>query len=354
MPQYVHGGDVYSYEEQYGSAPLDLSANINPFGIPDGVKRAMHAAVEGCVRYPDPFCRAARQAIGRAEGVSLDWLYCGNGAADVLDRLAAVLRPKTALLTAPTFAEYERTLAGADIRFHMLRENEGFAVTERLLADITADLDAVYLCNPNNPTGRTIAPALLREIADKCAACGVRLIVDECFHDFLVDGARHTLAGRLAVDKNIVLLRAYTKMYAVPGVRFGWCMTSDAALVEALYQAGQPWNVSVIAQGCAVAAAAEKAFAEQTAQRIVTERVYLREQLDARGFAVCAGEANFLLFRAEDTALQQKLAARGVLIRCCANYRGLAVGWYRTAVKTRAESNALLAALDEIEKEGGA
>ncbi len=128
MPEYVHGGDVYSYAEAYGGAPLDLSANINPFGIPEAVKQAMHDAVEDCTRYPDPFCRAARRAIGAAEGVDPDWLYCGNGAADVLDRLAAVLRPKTALLTAPTFAEYERTLAGAERRLHLLREEEGFAV----------------------------------------------------------------------------------------------------------------------------------------------------------------------------------------------------------------------------------
>ena len=69
MPEYVHGGDVYSYAEAYGGAPLDLSANINPFGIPEAVKQAMHDAVEDCTRYPDPFCRAARRAIGAAEGV---------------------------------------------------------------------------------------------------------------------------------------------------------------------------------------------------------------------------------------------------------------------------------------------
>ncbi len=353
MPQYVHGGDVYSHAEQYGSQPIDLSANINPFGMPESVKRALHAAVEDCVCYPDPFCRAPRRAIGRAESVSPDWLYCGNGAADVLDRLAAVLRPKTALLTAPSFAEYERTIEGADIRFHVLRENEDFAVTERLLGEITAELDAVYLCNPNNPTGRTIEPALLNAIADRCAALGVRLVVDECFHDFLADSAQHTLAARLSHDSNLILLRAYTKMYAVPGVRFGWCMTSDTALIEALYRAGQPWNVSVLAQACAVAAAEEKAFAEQTAQRIAAERAYLREQLSARGFMVCAGEANFLLFYAADTALVQRLAARGVMLRSCANYRGLGDGWYRTAVKTRTETTALLAALDEIRKEDG-
>lgn len=348
MPEYVHGGDVYSYAEACGCMPLDLSANINPFGIPETVKQAMHHAVEDCTRYPDPFCRAARRAIGAAEGVCPDWIYCGNGAADVLDRLAAVLRPKTALLTAPTFAEYERTLAGADVRFHLLRADEGFAVTERILSDMTPEIDAVYLCNPNNPTGCTIEPPLLHRIVEKCAEYGAWLIVDECFQDFLTDGARHTLKGLLADCPKLVLLRAYTKMYAVPGVRFGWCMTANTELIEGLYRAGQPWNVSVIAQACAAAAAQETAFAEQTAARIAQERTYLAEELGHRGMTVFPSKANFLLFRSQDTELREKLAARGVLIRSCANYRGLGEGFYRTAVKTRGETARLLAALDAI------
>lgn len=350
MPEYVHGGDVYSYAEAYGGAPLDLSANINPFGIPETVKQAMHAAVEDCTRYPDPFCRAARRAIGAAEHIDPDWLYCGNGAADVLDRLAAVLRPQTALLTAPTFAEYERTLAGAELRFHLLREEEGFAVTERILSDITPEVDAVYLCNPNNPTGRTTAPGVLHRVVEKCAENGSWLIVDECFHDFLADGAQHTLKARLAEYPKLVILRAYTKMYAVPGVRFGWCMTADTDLIEGLYRAGQPWNVSVIAQACAAAAAQETAYAEQTAARIAQERAYLTEELTRRGLTVYPGEANFLLFRAQDGALHDKLAARGVLIRSCANYRGLGARYYRTAVKTREDTARLLTALDSIQE----
>ena len=346
MPEYVLGGDVYSFAARFGSAPVDLSANINPYGIPDAVKQAMRDAIDACTQYPDPFCRASRAAIAQAEGVAPDRIYCGSGAADVLDRLAAVLRPKTALLLAPTFAEYERTLAGAELRFHMLRADEDFAVTERILQDITPDLDAVYLCNPNNPTGRTIDHALLRDIAARCAQIGARLVVDECFLDFVPGG--ETLAPYLDEFPSLVLLRAYTKMYAVPGVRFGWCMTADAALIEALYRAGQPWNVSVVAQACAVACAGERDYAAQSAARIAEERVYLTEQLAARGLWVCPGKANFLLLRAQDADLPDKLARRGILIRDCANYRGLVRGYYRTAVKTRKESKALLAALDDI------
>ena len=346
MPEYVHGGDVYSMEPTAACArPV---RQHQPLRHPRG-EAGDAGAVEDCTRYPDPFCRAARRAIGAAEGVDPDWLYCGNGAADVLDRLAAVLRPKTALLTAPTFAEYERTLGGADIRFHLLREDEGFAVTERILSDITPEIDAVYLCNPNNPTGRTIDPPLLHRIAEKCAQTGAGSSWTSASR-FLTDGAQRTLKPCSRLPK-LVLLRAYTKMYAVPGVRFGWCMTSDAGLIEGLYRAGQPWNVSVIAQACAAAAAGERAYAAQTAQRIAAERAHLAAALSRRGMTVYPGEANFLLFRTADPALRDKLAARGVLIRDCSNYRGLGAGYYRTAVKTGDETARLAAALDAIQEE---
>ena len=350
MLNYVHGGDIQTYIDRHGFAPLDLSANINPFGIPDAVRAAMHRAVDNCTQYPDPFCRAARQAIGAREGVNPDFLYCGNGAADVLDRLAAVLKPRKVLLTAPTFAEYERTLSGAEIRVHNLRETDGFALTERILDEISPDLDAVYLCNPNNPTGRTAQPELLREIVRKCTENGVKLVVDECFNDFLTDAERHTRKDLLESNPGLIILRAYTKMYAVPGVRFGWCMTADAVLIEKLYHAGQPWNVSVIAQACAAAAANEPDWAAETAKRIAEERRFLSDGLTACGLTVFPGEANFLLFRAQDGALHDKLAARGVLIRSCANYRGLGARYYRTAVKTREDTARLLTALDSIQE----
>ena len=332
MLNYVHGGDIQTYIDRHGFAPLDLSANINPFGIPDAVRAAIHRAVDNCTQYPDPFCRAARQAIGAREGVNPDFLYCGNGAADVLDRLAAVLKPRKVLLTAPTFAEYERTLSGAEIRVHNLRETDDFALTERILDEISPDLDAVYLCNPNNPTGRTTQPELLREIVRKCTENGVKLVVDECFNDFLTDAERHTRKDLLESNPGLIILRA--------------------ALIEKLYHAGQPWNVSVIAQACAAAAANEPDWAIETAKRIAEERRFLSDGLAACGLTVFPGEANFLLFRSNDTGLHEKLAEHGIMIRNCDNYRGLSAGYYRVAVKTREASKCLLNAIKLIIENG--
>lgn len=342
----IHGGDVYSYAAEHGGAmPLDLSANINPFGIPPRVSQAMHDAITHCERYPDPLCRALRRAIGGKQQVNEDWIFCGNGAAEVLFRLSAVIRPRRALLTAPTFAEYEQSLSGCEICFHMLREREGFALTERFLDALTPDLDAVYLCNPNNPTGRTVAPALLREIVARCRQNGTWLIVDECFLDFLEDEETHTLRTVLPDYDRLVLLRAFTKMYAVPGVRLGYCMSTNAALIDGLYRAGQPWNVSVIAQACGVAATREGAFVRQTAAAIARERGILTEVLRARGLTVYPAQANFVLLHTQDLNFGQKLAQKGILVRDCSNYRGLSAGYYRIAVRDADARQRLLAAL---------
>ena len=129
-------------------------------------------------------------------------------------------------------------------------------------------------------------------------------------------------------------------------------MTADAVLIEKLYHAGQPWNVSVIAQACAAAAAHEPDWATETAKRIAEERRFLSDGLAACGLTVFPGEANFLLFRSIDTGLHEKLAEHGIMIRNCDNYRGLSAGYYRVAVKTREASKCLLNVIKLIIENG--
>lgn len=349
--QLIHGGDVYSFKMKYaGIVPLDFSANINPFGMPESVRCAMYKAVDACQQYPDPICRALRHAIGEAEEIPPEWIYCGNGAADVLFRLSAVLRSHKVLLTAPTFAEYEQSLPNCTIHFHTLSRQHNFVVTKEILKDITDDLDAVYLCNPNNPTGQQIEPELLLEILNRCDKKGIYFILDECFYDFLPNAEKITLKRYLSSHTNLILLRAFTKMYAVPGVRLGYCMSSNNNVIDALYQAGQPWNVSVIAQKCGIAAVHETRFVADTVQKIKTEREFLQTGLARCGMKVYNGSANFILFHSEDDKLHEKLEAYGILIRNCDNYRGLSAGDYRIAVRTHVENTRLLNSLDDMIK----
>lgn len=353
--QYQHGGDVYSYEERFfGRTPLDFSANINPCGIPDPVRNAMHHAIDQCTQYPDPYCRALRQALSQRWNLDAQYFFCANGAADIFYRLAACIKPESAVLTAPTFGEYEAALSqiNCDIRYHTLQADEQFQVTDRILDMLTEDLSLVILCNPNNPTGCTIEPERFQRILERCQAHHTWIVVDECFGDFLVDAKAHELRAWLDRYDRLILVRAFTKMYAVPGVRLGWCMTKNTDLIEQLSSCGQPWAVSVIAQACGVAALGCPDWEGQTARQIAASRTKLFYALTACGLQVFPGEANYLLFYTDCLDLRERLMTRGILIRSCSNYRGLGAGYFRVAVKSDPDNEILVQNISEVLNHG--
>ena len=352
--RHVHGGDIYTYAEQFeGQSVLDFSANINPWGIAPPVRRAMRLAVDDCTRYPDPLCRALTAALADDHGLAPPMIFCANGAAEIFYRLADVLRPETALVTAPTFAEYELALRHhhCAVRYYALKEDEGFAVKETLI-DALDGVDACFLCNPNNPTGVTIDPNIMRAIVAHCQKNAIWLVVDECFVDFLLDEQVHSLLPLVRQHDRLIVVRAFTKMYAVPGVRLGWCASSFAGLTGRLRMAGQPWPVSTIAEASGRAALTLKGYTAQTARAIAPLRQMLAQALTDCGLRVVEGQANYLLFYTPDTQLGQKLLARGLMIRDCANYSGLTAGYFRVAVKTQAENELLVREIREVLKNG--
>ena len=223
MTPYTHGGDVLTARARFGGDVLDCSANLNPLGMPPAVQAAAAAAAADSARYPDPLCRALRAAIAAHDGVAPEQVLCGGGAAELIFRLAYALRPRRALITAPAFSEYEEALtaAGCAVTRHPLRRENRFDVDGGLLDVIAPGVELVFLCTPNNPTGRLVDGALLRAAAEQCRAVGAVLAVDECFLP-LSDGAGPGLAPCLAEHPNLLLLRAFTKSYAMAGLRLGY------------------------------------------------------------------------------------------------------------------------------------
>lgn len=349
----IHGGDWAGYQEEYGALPLDFSANISPLGLPEGVRRAAAEALGQSDRYPDPLCRRLCRCLARCHGVAASRIVCGNGAADLIWRLAVAAGPKTALVTAPGFAEYERALAAVNCRRERLwlQEAEDFAVTEEIFPHL-AGKDMVFLCQPNNPTGRTVEPALLREIAARCDAAGTVLVVDECFVDFLDRPEDCSLVPVLGRYENLVILRAFTKFYAMPGLRLGYALCGSENMAERLRRSGQPWPVSLPAQAAGVAALGERDYAAAVRTLIARERPRLAAGLAALDCHVVPGEGNYLLFSCPDRELGDKLRRRGILLRDCGNFAGLGPGWYRTAVRTAEENGALLRAMEEVRRGG--
>ena len=347
----VHGGDWAGYRARFGHDALDFSANVSPLGLPQGVADAIVAALPTADRYPDPLCRELRTALSRAEQLPEPWILCGNGAADLIYRLVWTLKPRRALLPAPTFAEYAAALesVGCEVKRKTLHEADDFAVTEAFVQAVNQSIDLVFLCQPNNPTGQITPPELVQRLVRRCADCGAVLVVDECFLDFLQQRDALTAKPLLQTAPNLVILKAFTKLYAMAWVRLGYALCANTALLAKMQAAGQPWGVSSLAQAAGAAALRETAYADAVRALIADQRPRLAAGLRALGLQVIEGSANYLLFRAPET-LGAALQQRGVCLRSCGNYPGLSAGWYRTAVRTAPENEQLLQTMREVLK----
>ncbi len=348
MRELVHGGDIYSDRDlPPGTELLDFSANINPLGMPPAVREALVNCADACAVYPDPLCRKLTSAIAAAEGIPTEWTLCGAGAAELIFRLAFALRPDEAQIITPTFSEYAAALAAAGCRtgFITLNESAGFVPDEEIVRAIRSGVKLVFFCNPNNPTGLAASRALVCRMAARCRALGAVLAVDECFGDFMEEGEASSAVPLLASYDNLIVFKAFTKMYAMAGVRLGYVLCANRSILDAMDKAGPPWSVSSVAQACGLAALDGGVWAERTREFVRENRQWLTQALEDLGFWVCPSRVNFLFFRSQDRFLADKLERRGVLIRRCGNFSGLDDRYYRAAVRGPGENERLIACL---------
>lgn len=338
MKGYSHGGAVWGR-----SSLLDFSVNLNPMGIPPCAIEAGQEAVSDGTRYPDPFCTALRQAISARDGVPTDWILCGNGASDLIFRLGQLFKGKQALIAVPTFSEYEIALKTniCKVKAHYMYPTDDFVLNDRFLSDITPDVRLVFLCDPNNPTGKLIDLTLLDKILQRCRQVGALLVVDQCFLELTVapyDRLVHQLEGG-----NLLLLRALTKSYAMAGLRLGYCLCSDGELLDSLSKLGQPWSVSAPAQAAGEAALRfAPHWPKQAVAILEEERRWLSQKLRTFGFFVCPSDVNFILFYDDKVDWKERLLSREILIRDCSNFEGLNSGWYRVAIKLHEDNVKLI------------
>ena len=338
----IHGGDIYSKDIKY-----DFSANINPLGMPERVKKVICENIRLFERYPDCKCTSLKRAIADKENVSEKNIVCGNGASDLIYRIVRTICPKKALLIAPTFSEYEKALIqnNCNIEYYYLSEKYNFIIKEDIL-DKLVEKDIIFICQPNNPIGNVTDGKLLKKIAYKCREKNIILVVDESFLDFVPEYWQYELK---AFGDYVIILKAFTKIYAMAGLRLGYLICMNKNLCEIIEDCGQCWSVSVPAQISGEVALKESAYIEKTVNYVSSERNYLTENLKDLGFKIYPSESNFLMIKTniplDDMLLKEKIA-----IRNCDNYVGLGKGYFRIAVRTHEENEILIKALERIIK----
>jgi len=345
----LHGGDIYR-SSLINRDILDFSININPLGLPESVKKAAAAGIAESCRYPDVECRALRSALSHYEKVPEHSILFGNGAAELIYAFSLALRPRSVLLPAPTFSEYEESLSTIDcsIRYLMLDKNDGFTIhSGDLTAALTDSTDLLFLCNPNNPTGTLMSRDEIERVLTVCRDRHIRVLLDECFLDFTDDPKSCSATSLIKEYPNLFLLKAFTKKYAMAGFRLGYGLTSDQNLLQAMRQFIQPWNISVIAQKAGLAALSEEIYVSRARDIIHTERPRMTEALKELGYTVYESHANYILFEGPPE-LGEKALERGMMLRDCSNYTGLYKGCYRTAVKLPYENERLIKWLGQL------
>lgn len=338
-----HGGDIYG-----DKICLDFSANTNPFGTPEEIRAAIRDSLSNLDRYPDPYCRKLVSSIAEFENVPGDFILCGNGAADLIYAFCRAAAPQKAAELAPTFSEYSLglTQSGSKISRYYLKKDNGFRLNDDFLKFlINTQPDALFLCNPNNPTGSLVPDELMDQIAALTKRMNCRLFVDECFLDLTEHG--RSMKGYLKENPHIFILKAFTKSYGLAGIRLGYCLCSDKKLLTAMSQDSQPWNISGPAQAAGVAALDQQDFLKKTRSLISEQRKWLAGQLEQLGFWVKPSEVNYILFQGPEN-LHKSLMKQQISIRNCNNYPGLGSGWYRIAVRLPEENRILVDAIRNL------
>lgn len=344
---YGHGGDIYR-----NPAVLDFSVNLNPLGMPPGVVQVLKDQAENWGCYPDPRCQALTEALAKVHGVSETQILCGNGAADLIFQLVQALHPRKAVLLAPTFSEYEQALktVGSSITFLELPGEQNFQITmDQLIRQLPEACEMLFYCNPNNPTGAATPKEELEQLVQACEERNIRLMVDECFCGLMEEPRRYSVLPLVHRYKGLFVLRAFTKTYAMAGLRLGYGVCQDPELLESMKTLRQPWNVSIPAQQAGMAALKEGNYLEESRRQIVRQRQRLAAELERLGFRVFPSQANYLLFYDESEAehgnLWERMRQQNILIRDCSNYRGLKKGYYRICVGQERDNEILLNAL---------
>lgn len=352
MKNNSHGGNIYKKAKELGmdeNKILDYSANISPLGLPEYIRNAIIAAIDGTINYPDPECTELRKAISKEDGVEPQCISCGNGGADMLYRLAFGLKPKKVLLPVPAFVEYEEamTAAGAEMVYYAMKED--LLIREDITEWITPETDLVIICNPNNPTGLLTKRELIIKVLEKAKKTDTMVMIDECFLEICREEAEYTVKPWIEQYDNLMILKSFTKLYAIPGVRLGYLLSGNPQIIEKVNRSGQAWSVSHIAQCAGVAALGNPEYKQAVIDTVEKELDFMKEELKKLPLILYDGNANYLFFRTPGIIdLDKQLEHYGIMIRNCSNYVNLGNDYWRVAVKAHGDNLRLIAALKEI------
>ncbi len=352
----THGGNIWKIAKESGLKPediLDFSASINPLGLSPRTAAAIKNAMLLLDHYPEPGAESIRAELSLSHNLPEENILVGNGSTEFIYLLPQVFRPQKAVIAEPGFSEYRNSLAsfGCEVVDFHAREDEGFFPDiKRLCSIIKEDCDVVYLCNPANPTGVLLSKNDILKIAGECRRCGVMLIVDEAFMDFVEE---ESVKKDAILMDNLIVIRSMTKFFSMAGLRLGYII-ANKRVIKRLERFKPPWSVNTLSILAGIESLRDSAYIKNTKEWLKEERPFLFEGLNAVPFLKAyPNRVNYLLVKivagnitAKD--IQEDLLKSGILIRECSTFIGLDGTFFRVAVKKREENRLFLNAINMI------
>lgn len=339
--------EIEPYDPKYLPARVMISANENPRPLPHEVQAKIEAAIAqiDLNRYPDPLANPLRELIGKAWGYDREYVLMGNGGDELLFDFALCWGgPERTMLTCPpTFSVYEANAVLTDTQVVSIPRKSDFSLDEEaILARIAqGDIDYAILTSPNNPTGNTASPAFIEKLLK---TSDTLIMVDEAYGEF----GGESMIPYLDRYPNLVVLKTFSKAYALAGVRLGYVLANPQVIREFI-KVRQPYSVDAVSQAIGMTVYENRALLEPGIEAIKHERTVLLEELAALpGAEVYPSQANFILVRIPHAhRIWEQLLERGILVRDFSSAPSLE-NCLRITIGTEEENRALIEALHEL------
>jgi histidinol-phosphate aminotransferase len=344
----AHGGLIYDELKSLGIEPdniLDFSVSTNPFMPPPGLKEMMKDfPIE---RYPDSHSTKLTNRLAERLCIPAENILVGSGTTEIIRLIALVYfrQNDPVLILEPTYGEYEvacRITGARTIKYRALAEDDFIPDIDNIVEIIRERRPrAVFICNPNNPTGKYLSQAKIEKILK--AAGDTLLILDEAYVSFAGNRWNST---ELIGKGNIIVLRSMTKDYGLPGLRIGYAVAQHK-IIENLRVALPPWNSNVIAQEAGIAVLKEDEYLVESLRKIQEAKKFLSASLQGLGFSVISSDAHYFLVKVGNAPeCRQALLKYGIMVRDCTSF-GLAE-YIRVSTRTMPECEIFINAMSKI------
>ncbi|MGA1846299.1 pyridoxal phosphate-dependent aminotransferase [Deferribacter abyssi] len=348
MLDFSHGGNVYLFAEKLGCKPediIDLSSNISPF-IDEIILKEAQSYLKFFKLLPSSHGYLLKKEVARRYGISLSQVVLGVGTSELIKNICFLYKNRKCLIFPPTYIDYEKyaTIYSLDVNFYYQKEEDEFELHWEKID--FSKYEIVFICNPNNPTGKVIRKDELIKVVSLYP--DTLFVVDESYLPFLMNEDEMTLLGM--EYNNLLVLRSFSKIYGMAGIRLGFAYSKNTRLIKNIERYNLEWGISSISEqiGVKLLSIDTKKIAKQI-DEIKCKSFERLMQID--GIKVYPSDTNFLLIKLlekDSDYVVNELLKEKILVRNCKNIRGLNNTFIRISIKEKKKMDYFIKVFERI------